>query len=201
MDNPNIDDIREHAIKADADDLDDKVERWAYLIKIQYDGYLGSHAVPYLYYTEAKYCWYYGNFLATIVLAQMALEDLLRTYFEVAMHGKFASGKKSSNATFAQLINEALSAGYIESEEAERMHYLRKELRNQYVHNELRDVKVNIRFSDKEPSKETRMPSFIALDMKIRPVGVEKNVEHEARESITILIEVFTSIALRSHGF
>ena len=191
--------IRKHAIKADSDDLEDKVERWAYIMELQYDGYIAAPVVPYLYYGEAKYCWYHGDYIATIVLAQMALEDLLRHHFIVAKQGKFLSGKTTDGATFARLIDEALAEGYIEKDEAEQLHYLRKQLRNPYVHNDSGDVKVNL--EDNGNFKETSVPNFMALDMKIRQLSIiDKNVQDEAKEAITILIEVFTSIVLRWHG-
>jgi hypothetical protein len=191
--------IREHAIKADRDDLEDKVERWAYLMKIQYDGYMFSPVVSQLYYTEAKYCWYHGDYIATIVLSQMAMEDLVRHHFEVARHGKFLSGKKIDGATFKCLIDEALAEGYIEKGEAKKLHHLRKKLRNPYVHTDRKDVKVHL--EEKGEFKETSLPNFMALSMKIRQLSIiDKNVQDEAKEAITILIKVFTSIVLKSHG-
>ncbi|MEM3094879.1 MAG: hypothetical protein QXX64_04490, partial [Nitrososphaera sp.] len=75
--------VRRRVRKHMKDDFEGRVERWAYLYTIDYHGPLASPSLAYWYYDDARYCWYHGNFIATILLSQMALEEQLRNHFYV----------------------------------------------------------------------------------------------------------------------
>ncbi len=87
-----------------------------------FDGLAGKHL-----FEEARYCFVYGQFLATILLGIAYLETALASSF-------YASGRNDlQRAPFSELLNEALSVGLISVDEYEEMNRVRNE-RNSYGH-------------------------------------------------------------------
>lgn len=76
---------------------------------------------------ELKRSYAYGNFMATVLLAQSFIEQSLGGAF--AMDGS----KDASAKTFSGLIDFALDEGHLSKELAETLHELRK-MRNPYTH-------------------------------------------------------------------
>ena len=76
---------------------------------------------------ELKRSYAYGNFMATVLLAQSFIEHLLG--------GSYCMAGRDDIATkgFAGLVNAALEDGQITTELAEKLHRLRK-MRNPYMH-------------------------------------------------------------------
>jgi len=183
-------------------EFEGRFERLKFLMETDYHGAIVSRVPLYWFVEEARSCWYHGNYIATIIMCQMALEEQLRSHFRVAGVSRLVTGKRPSldAASFADLIEEALHFRYIDKEEAELLHHLRKDLRNVYVH--IKDQDVRVVLNDQKEPRETSLPSFFVLDMKIRELPlVQGSVKEDAKEAIEILIFVFTNVMLRGHGF
>ncbi len=87
-----------------------------------FDGLAGKHL-----FEEARYCFVYGQFLATVLLGIAYLETALAASF-------YASGRNDlQTASFSKLLNEALSVGLISIDEYQEMDRVRNE-RNAYGH-------------------------------------------------------------------
>lgn len=76
---------------------------------------------------EMTHSFVVGNFMATVLLAQVFVEH--------SLGGSFILGGDDTTATsgFAKLINESLSRGDLSADLADRLHELRK-MRNPYSH-------------------------------------------------------------------
>lgn len=145
--------------------------------------------LSYQYAEEARLCWYVGTFVAAIVMAQLAFEEMFRAYYREArgVGGNLNKGVKLDHAGFADLITQACADGLISAEEGEALDRLRKELRNPYVHPH--DVS-----KDNDPSK----PSFLTQLFKIVAPELNKgNVEADAQDAITTLAASFPGISGR----
>lgn len=196
-----LDGIRRSARKQMKEDLESMVERWAFLMKIEYDGYVAAPALAYRYYDEAKYCWYHGNFVAAILLSQMALEEQLRNHFHVLPKNQLDPAVNLKRAGFAELADYALRTRYITRQHWQLMKELREKYRNPYVHSNRRKVKVRIT-NDDGGFVEKELPQQMVLEWKMKHSSIlETNVEDDAREAIRILCQVFISICLRWRGF
>ena len=87
-----------------------------------FDGLTGKYL-----FEEARYCFVYGQFLATIMLGIAYLETTLAASF-------YASGRCDlERASFSKLLDEALSEGLISVDEHQEMDRVRNE-RNAYGH-------------------------------------------------------------------
>ena len=87
-----------------------------------FDGLTGKYL-----FEEARYCFVYGQFLATILLGIAYLETTLAASF-------YASGRNDlQRASFSRLLDEALSEGLISVDEHQEMNRVRNE-RNAYGH-------------------------------------------------------------------
>ncbi|MBI2938359.1 MAG: hypothetical protein HYY22_09140 [Thaumarchaeota archaeon] len=143
--------------------------------------------MSYAYYEEARLCWFIGAFVATILMSQLAFEEMLRSLFRVAngVGGQISTKKNVNDAGFSDLINQAKHEDLITLEEANALHLIRKSYRNPYVHSH--DVNVK--------------PNFSTQEMKIfAPTLVEASVEDEARTTIRILVNLFPKISRRFWG-
>lgn len=76
---------------------------------------------------ELKRSYIYGNFMATVLLAQSFVEHSLGGSYSMAGKDKIA------NQGFAALIDSALNDGQLTGELAQTLHQLRK-MRNPYIH-------------------------------------------------------------------
>ena len=87
-----------------------------------FDGLTGKYL-----FEEARYCFVYGQFLATILLGIAYLETALAASF-------YASGRNDlQRAPFSKLLKEALADGLISVDEYQEMNRVRNE-RNAYGH-------------------------------------------------------------------
>ena len=87
-----------------------------------FDGLAGKYL-----FEEARYCFIYGQFLASILLGIAYLETALAASF-------YASGRDDlQRATFSELLDDALSDGLISVDEYQEMNRVRSE-RNAYGH-------------------------------------------------------------------
>ena len=87
-----------------------------------FDGLAGKYL-----FEEARYCFIYGQFLATILLGIAYLETALTASFYASGHDDL------QKAPFNKLLNEALSNGLISADEYQEMNRVRYE-RNAYGH-------------------------------------------------------------------
>ncbi len=148
-------------------------------------------ALAFEYYEEARLCWFHGAFVATIVMSQLALEEMLRSHFRIlkGVKGCFSDGKLVDNVGFARLSREARIEGFLSADEAEEFDRLRTS-RNPYVHPH-----------DTDPNTVTTKPDGFAQLAKITAPGlVGVDVETEAKESIRLLVTFFPSISKRQGG-
>ena len=173
-----------------------RVERLKALLSTQSQDAFPAPGLALEYYEEARLCWYAGAFVSTIIMTQLAFEELIRSHYRVAkgVDGSLDWGKKVNDAGFFDLINEAEKDGWILRSEAESLHTLRKSLRNPYVHT--KDVNAN---ECKE--KEVEKPNFLTQYLKIVASELTSDgVEDEAREAAQLLVILFPKIASRTGG-
>ncbi len=156
--------------------------------------------LAYEYYQEARLCWYMGAFVATIVMSQLTFEQMLRAHYRVAngVGGTLDRGKKVDNATFADLIDQAVDDAWVDQQEAEALHRLRRDIRNPYVHTH--DSQKRNESSDliDQAVADYRKDFFYQHLKFVAPQLIGVGVEDEARETITLLVRLFPKI---SRGF
>ncbi len=188
--------IRQLIHEGDERSYSGRLERLRFLLSIEDQNPFPAPALAVEYYEEARLCWYVGAFVATIVMAQLSFEELLRSHFRVAkgVDGKLNCGKKVDHASFSDLIDEAKNDKWISEEEAKLLHDLRKNVRNPYVH--VKDIKVN---DDGEPN--LKGPNFLIQYLKIKaPELVGSDVGSEAKEAIQLLVTLLPEISRRYGG-
>ena len=76
---------------------------------------------------ELKHSYSYGNFMATVLLAQSFIEQSLGAGFS------FAGDEKTANKGFSVLVDSARESGYITERLPNTLDKLRK-IRNPYIH-------------------------------------------------------------------
>jgi hypothetical protein len=96
------------------------------LPQCEYIGFQGGDIAHYLY-EEARYCFAYGQFLATIVLGLAFIEQSLAGQF-------YATGRNDlKRANVSILFTEALNEGWITQTEFDNLEHARK-VRNPITH-------------------------------------------------------------------
>ncbi len=113
-----------------------------------FDGLTGKYL-----FEEARYCFVYGQFLATILLGIAYLETTLAASF-------CASGRNDlQRAPLGRLFDEALSDGLISEDEYQEMNRIRNE-RNAYGHyrSPLHDERIESRAFKGDTSEEDDLP-------------------------------------------
>jgi len=174
-----------------------KLKRLKFLLTQENYNVFPAPALAIEYYEEARFCWYVGAFVASICMVQLAFEELLRSYYRSArgIEGRLKSSinKKVDNAAFYELIEEAREDGLISDKEKQELNYLRKNIRNPYIH--VKDVKI------KNGKQNLQTPDFFTQYLKIKtPKVIEVDVEDEARLAIKILITILPKISIRMWG-
>lgn len=188
--------IRRLIVEGDERSYNGRLERLKFLLSIEGQETFPIPALVLEYYEEARLCWYMGAFIATIIVALLSFEELLRSHYRVAkgIGGKLNCGKKVDQASFFDLIDEAQSDNWISEEEANSLHNLRRNIRNPYVHTG--DVKIN---SNGEP--DLRRLNFLTQYLKIKaPEVMGSDVENEAKEAIQLTVILLPKISRRYGG-
>ena len=129
-------------------------------------------------------------------MVQLAFEELLKSHYRVVkgIGGKLNSGKKVEAAGFFEFITEAEDDGYISHDEAKSLHYLRKNIRNPFVH--VNDIQIT-----GNGKTNLEKPSFFSQHLKISaPELLGTDVEDEAKEAIQLLITLLPEISGRWGG-
>ena len=181
---PGMDDQQTQVIEADERARPGRIARLKWL---HAQAPLESYPVPALaqeYFEEARFCWYLGAFIASILMVQLAFEELLRSHYRVArgVGGSLDSGKSVDSAGFAELIRQGRRDDLLSPSEVHDLSSLRKS-RNPYVHT--KDV-------------GGTGPSFFDQTIKISAselVGL--GVEQEAKEAIELLTTFFPRLCMR----
>jgi Domain of unknown function (DUF4145) len=160
-----------------------RLDRLKYLFQVEdKEGFPADH-LALEYYEEARLCWFVGAFVASIVMSQLAFEELLRSHYRVVkgVRGNLGSGKELDQAGFNDLIIEAGQDGWISPEETTVLHGIRK-VRNPYVH----------------PKDVDKREDFFTQTIKIvHPELLGSGTENEARETVKLLVTLFPSICRR----
>ena len=188
--------VRELMHEGDKCSYSGRFERLKFLIGLDKQFDFPAPALAIEYYEEARLCWYVGAFVATIIMTQLAFEELLRSHFRVVkgVSGKLNCGKKVDNAAFFDLIEEAKIDKWISEEEADLLHNLRKNVRNPYVH--VKDFII-----DKNGKPNLEKPNFFIQYLKIKASElIGSHVEEEAKKAIKLLVTLFPSISIRYEG-
>lgn len=191
--------IRKLVLKEMELELAGRVKRWAVLDKIAYRGRMLAPALAFSYYVAAQYCWYRGDFLPTIILSQMALEEQLRDRFHNRSFLYPNPDLDLDRAGFAELTKMALRVGLITPEDGDSLEELRRKYRNPYMHPKRKNVKVKI--SDGRGGFEERdMREFLALHDKIQGSGyVQGDIEDESEIALRILCRMFPRLCISWH--
>lgn len=185
--------IKKLIFEADKQSYSGRLERWKWLLSIEDQEAFPAPALAVEYYEEARLCWYAGVFVSTIIMVQIAFEELLRSRYRSAKRfgGKLNSGKKIDDAGFYDLIYEFKTCGWISCDEAKSLNNLRKNIRNPYVH--VKDIKIrkNGKIDRTKPSWDTQYLKITAPNL----IGAD--VEVEAKEAILLLVTLFPEISRR----
>lgn len=157
-------------------------------------------ALAHEYYEEARLCWYMGAFVSTIVMTQLAFEELLRSHYRLTkgVGGKLSGGKKVDDGGFADLIEEARGDHLISVEEATTLHVLRREFRNPFVHPH--DVKAHSTPDEASAALAAPTDFLMQLVKIVAPQLVDREAEGEAKEAVTLLVTAFREISRRCWG-
>jgi len=188
--------IRQLIREGDKRSYSGRLERLRFLLSIEVQEPFPTSALASEYYEEMRLCWYVGAFVATIVMAQLAFEELFRSHYRVAngIGGKLNCNKKVDNANFYDLIEEAKNDRWILGEEAKLLHDLRKNVRNPYVH--VKDIKLN-----NKGRPNLREGNFFSQLLKIKAPGLLGNdAETEAKKTIQLVVTLFPEISRRYGG-
>jgi hypothetical protein len=151
-----------------------------------------DHPVPagglaWHYRFEAETCFKAGAHVATILMTQLAFEELLRAYYRSALGygGRLSNGTPVAASGFADLIREAEYGGMVSDLEAIDLQKLRN-IRNPYVHTRDKPFKPED-WSDQMFKVEA--PGVLGL-----------SVEDEAEEAIRLLGTLWPKLARRQWG-
>ncbi|MCL0057655.1 hypothetical protein M1N05_01105 [Dehalococcoidales bacterium] len=169
-----------------------QLERLRFLLSRQDPNPAPVDTLAHEYFEEARLCWYVGAFVATIVMSQLALEEMLRAHYRrwKGVDGKLNEDLKVDEASFLDLISQAEADGWLSSEEAALLNKIRKDLRNPYVHPH-----------DLNTSNVFAKPNWLRQLIKITASQLAENgAEDEARQSISALVELFPTISRRLWG-
>ena len=152
--------------------------------------------LAYEYYEEARLCWYMGAFVATIIMAQLSFEELIRSHYRGSqgVGGVLKCGKSVDKAGFYDLVKEAENDKWLEKQDAQLLHNLRKNMRNAFVH--AKDIEVG---QNGKPVIDR--PNFFTQGLKVHaPTVLGTSVEDEAREAVRLLAVLFPKISSRFWG-
>ena len=109
---------------------DDRLSRLRLISELvskgQYWAFHGGLLSKYLF-EEARYCYVYGQYLATVILGLAYIERTLAAQLYAAGH------EIAKNARLADLLDEAQESGLIDTDEFEDMETIRSK-RNAYTH-------------------------------------------------------------------
>jgi len=127
---PSNDFFRRHLSSGEQATIDFRIERYKFLWEefgppadmLLFGGFPAMFALE-----EMKRSFAYGNFMATVLLAQVFVEQTRAGHFSIGGEDKIADG------SFKGLIDEAQKRDWISSHVAESLHQLRK-MRNPYTH-------------------------------------------------------------------
>lgn len=127
---PSDDFFRRHVSEGERETIEYRVERYRFLWTefgpptdmLLFGGIPSMFALD-----ELKRSFAYGNFMATVLLSQVFVEQTLSAHFSMGGEDKIANG------SFKSLIDEALSRNWIDSAVAVSLHTLRG-MRNPYTH-------------------------------------------------------------------
>jgi hypothetical protein len=137
------------------------------------------------YYEESRLCFYSGAYVATIIMAQLAFEELLRSYYRaIEGDGCLPDGSKVADCGFADLIIRARRERLAMPRDVRRLEKLRM-MRNPYVHSR----------NEGRKSDQTRQTLKLTF-----PEYVGVSTEDEARKAVTTLIEVFPRLSHKIWG-
>ncbi len=197
----NNEELKQQLISVFNEDLQGMVQRLKFLnqLELKYGNastkdFISS--IPaYWFFQEANYCYLYGNFIATIIIVQAALEQRLRSFFHASRYAD-KHGLDLNKITFFQLIEEAIKARLITKKEGASLHYLRKNIRNQYTHPKDKEVSTKLKVDNQ--IKEHTLPQWYVLNLKIQGIFVTQNTKKEAKKALKILYESYYSISFRS---
>jgi len=188
------DEIKKLILESNKRSYNGDLSRLKFLLSIGDEGLFPVPALVSEYYEEARLCWYRGAFVATIIMVQLAFEELFRAHYRAAngVGGTLNNGKKVDQASFFDLIVEAQNDRWISKKEAELLHSLRKNIRNPYVH--VKDVKGN-------GKSDLHEANFVTQYLKIRtPELIGHDVKDDAKEAIRLLIVLLPKISYRTLG-
>jgi len=195
----NESELRKLIHKADQRSYCGRLERLKFLFGIEKQSGFPAPPLAVEYYEEARLCWYVGAFVATILMTQLAFEELMRSHYRVVkgVGGKLIFNKKIKkvdDTTFFDLIEAAKNDKWISKAEANELHNLRKNIRNPYVH--VKNFKIS-----KNGKPNLKKPNFFIQYLKIKaPELIRYDVEDEAKDAIKILVILFPLMSLRYGG-
>lgn len=162
-----------------------RIKRLKYLMKHENENKCPFSPLTFEYYMEARLCWYVGSFVASIIMTQLAFEELLRSYYRMAksVAGKLENGKKVDDAGFYELINQSKNDKFIENKESYMLNRLRKNIRNPYVH-----------------TKDMKQPNNFTQYLKLQASeSINIDVEKESKWAIKLLLTTLPEISYRMY--
>jgi hypothetical protein len=121
--------MREFLLEQDSLSLPYRLERLDFVVRnFGPERHLLLTGMSAHYFQEARLCYLNGIFVATLLMVQCALEELLRGFFRLKGDDAVAG-----TAGFKAVIEHSLHEGFISQDEAQEMDDIRT-ARNPYVH-------------------------------------------------------------------
>src|SRR3990172_9870270 len=173
--------IKKLIYKGDKHSFNGRLKRLNFLLSIKTYDQFSTSSLASEYFEEARLCWYTGAFVATILMIQIAFEELLRSFYRMAngVGGKLCDGTMVDGASFYQLVEQARRDRIVLNNEMKLLHNLRK-VRNPYVHT--KDIKIG-------EGNWRQQSNFLTQELKIiSPELIGADVEHEAKNAIRLLM-------------
>jgi hypothetical protein len=142
------------------------------------------------YFEECRLCWLSGAFVATIAMAQIAFEELLRDRYraEKGFGGMLNPDVTVDFAGFKELIQQAEIENVITRKEAAALHRLRV-MRKTYAHTK----------SPKEPALSAMEYVYRQAEKFVENKG-KIRVKEEAQRATELLLSIFPRLCCRWLG-
>jgi hypothetical protein len=177
--------------------LGGRKERLRFLLSVEDARRLPIDALVKEYYEETRFCWFVGAFVATILMVEVTLEEILRSHYRRAGLSSLSSGKDVRWAYLLDLAQEAARDKLVTAEESRAIERIVRHFRNPFVHTR-----------EARPAEDAREAG--ELDLKsdwltqltkiVAPQLVFSDVQDEARDSVSFLASFLPTFSRREWG-
>ncbi|UVS70657.1 DUF4145 domain-containing protein [Nitrososphaera viennensis] len=118
----NVDRLRRELEKFDKKTFDDRIQKMVQLnLILGEERYMMTESLAVYYFQEAKTCFIFSQFAASIIMCQLVCEEMIKSVYRSSGNTKIVN-----DFNFAQLIDKATEDQIIPPQFAKRLHDMRK---------------------------------------------------------------------------